>query len=146
MTRKLTRAASAAIIGLAFGAPAFAHDHGGGGIDDSSFTNTDSHDKSLTVGDITLSPTYSPSFSATKTVTVTKAVADQDLRAVNVNFGMHELVNNDDEGYSSGNNGVSGSAFAAFAGILNQGWNTGIDANTQAANNVAAVGTVNFHN
>jgi hypothetical protein len=46
--------------------------------------------------------------------------------------------------YSSGDNSVSGSAFAAFSGILNNGWNTGINANAQAATNVAARGTVTF--
>lgn len=46
--------------------------------------------------------------------------------------------------YSSGDNSVNGSAFAAFSGILNQGWNTGINANAQAATNVAARGTVTF--
>lgn len=46
--------------------------------------------------------------------------------------------------YSSGDNTVNGSAFAAFSGILNQGWNTGINANAQAATNVAARGTVTF--
>jgi hypothetical protein len=46
--------------------------------------------------------------------------------------------------YSSGDNSVNGSAFAAFSGILNNGWNTGINANAQAATNVAARGTVTF--
>lgn len=46
--------------------------------------------------------------------------------------------------YSSGSNSVSGSAFAAFSGILNNGWNTGINANAQAATNIAARGTVTF--
>jgi hypothetical protein len=46
--------------------------------------------------------------------------------------------------YRSGSNSVNGSAFAAYAGILNQGWNTGINSNAQAATNIAAVGTVTF--
>ena len=46
--------------------------------------------------------------------------------------------------YASGSNSVSGSAFAAFSGILNNGWNTGINANAQAATNIAARGTVTF--
>jgi hypothetical protein len=81
----------------------------------------------------------------------TAIVATQTLRAENSNSRMDELVDldGDDEsstavGYNSGNNSVSGSAFAAYAGILNQAWNTGINANTQAATNVAAQGTVNF--
>ena len=47
-------------------------------------------------------------------------------------------------GYQSGNNSVRGNAFAAYAGILNAAWNTGINANTQAATNIAAQGNVNF--
>ena len=39
---------------------------------------------------------------------------------------------------------MNDNAFAAFAGIANQAWNTGINANTQAATNIAAQGTVNF--
>ena len=49
-----------------------------------------------------------------------------------------------DGNYSSGNNQVQGNAFAAYAGILNQAWNTGINANAQAATNIAARGTVTF--
>jgi hypothetical protein len=46
--------------------------------------------------------------------------------------------------YSSGNNSVNDMAFAAYAGIMTQGWNTGINANVQAGTNIAAQGTVNF--
>ncbi len=46
--------------------------------------------------------------------------------------------------YSSGNNSINDMAFSAFAGILTQGWNTGINANVQAGTNIAAQGTVNF--
>lgn len=35
-------------------------------------------------------------------------------------------------------------AFAAYAGILNSAWNTGVNANTQVATNIAAQGTVTF--
>lgn len=81
----------------------------------------------------------------------TFVVAEQYLKAVNINQHLDEVVDLDGEddtdtavGYNSGNNVVRGSAFAAFAGILNQAWNTGINANTQAATNIAAQGTVNF--
>lgn len=78
-------------------------------------------------------------------------VATQTLNANNTNKYMDELVDLDgkDEsdtavGYNSGNNSVRGNAFAAYAGILNAAWNTGINANTQAATNIAAQGTVSF--
>jgi hypothetical protein len=48
--------------------------------------------------------------------------------------------------YVSGDNNVSGNAFAAYAGILNNAWNTGINANAQAASSIAARGTVTFDN
>ena len=72
-------------------------------------------------------------------------IADQELSATNVNFMMDEVVDIGDE-YDSGDNTVKDSAFASFAGMLNQAWNTGINANTQAANNVAARGTVSIGN
>lgn len=78
-------------------------------------------------------------------------VATQTLNATNTNSQMDELVDLDGEddtdtavGYNSGNNNVSGSAFAAYAGILNAAWNTGINSNAQAATNIAASGTVSF--
>lgn len=81
----------------------------------------------------------------------TAVVAIQALTANNTNQQMDELVDLDGEdesdtavGYNSGNNNVSGSAFAAYAGILNAAWNTGINSNAQAATNIAAQGTVSF--
>ena len=78
-------------------------------------------------------------------------VATQTLSATNTNHDMDELVDLDGEdgtetavGYNSGNNSVRGNAFAAYAGILNSAWNTGINANTHAATNLAASGTVSF--
>ena len=78
-------------------------------------------------------------------------VATQTLSANNTNQNLDEVVDLDGEdgtetavGYNSGNNSVRGSAFAAYAGILNAAWNTGINANTQAATNIAASGTVSF--
>src|SRR3546814_245404 len=73
------------------------------------------------------------------------------LSPTNTNQNLDEVVDMDGEddsdtnvGYQSGNNSVRGSAFAAYAGILNAAWNTGINANTQAATNIAASGTVSF--
>ncbi|QCB53765.1 hypothetical protein E5675_04460 [Sphingopyxis sp. PAMC25046] len=78
-------------------------------------------------------------------------VATQTLSANNTNQNLDEVVDMDGEdgtetpvGYNSGNNSVRGNAFAAYAGILNAAWNTGINANTQAATNIAAQGTVSF--
>jgi hypothetical protein len=72
-------------------------------------------------------------------------VATQTLLAINANAAplnfQSGLALSD---YSSGSNSVNGNAFAAYSGILNQGWNTGINANAQAATNIAARGTVTF--
>jgi hypothetical protein len=70
-------------------------------------------------------------------------VADQMLSGVVVGHDEKDLVDNV-AGYTSGNDSVRGNAFAAYAGILNQAWNTGIAANTQAGTNIAATGNVNF--
>jgi hypothetical protein len=81
----------------------------------------------------------------------TSIAAYQELVATNTNHHLDEVVDLDGEdgsetpvGYNSGDNSVNGSAFAAFAGIANQAWNSGINANTQAATNIAAQGTVTF--
>lgn len=81
----------------------------------------------------------------------TAVVAIQALTATNTNQNLDEVVDLDglddvpsNVGYNSGNNYVRGNAFAAYAGILNAAWNTGINANTQAATNIAAQGTVSF--
>ena len=78
-------------------------------------------------------------------------IASQNLSAVNTNQYLDEVVDLDGEdgtetpvGYNSGNNAIRGNAFAAYAGIMNAAWNTGINANTQAATNIAAQGTVSF--
>jgi hypothetical protein len=99
-------------------------------------------------GPDTLSESYSESYAANRNTSI---AAYQELYAVNSNSELDEVVDIDgtDEspsnvGYNSGNNSVNDNAFAAFAGIANQAWNTGINANTQAATNIAAQGTVNF--
>lgn len=81
----------------------------------------------------------------------TAVVAIQALTATNTNQYLDEVVDLDGEdgsetpvGYNSGGNNVSGNAFAAYAGILNAAWNTGINSNAQAATNIAAQGTVSF--
>ena len=78
-------------------------------------------------------------------------VATQVLIAVNSNSQLDEVADFDGEddtessvGYNSGDQSVNGNSFSAFAGILNQAWNTGLNANVQAATNIAAQGTVTF--
>ncbi|HET8749322.1 MAG TPA: hypothetical protein VFM42_01135, partial [Sphingomicrobium sp.] len=102
-------------------------------------------------------------------------VSVQTLTATNTNSGMHGVVDmsggdggtgngglglgllgvgvggqggsgGDAGTFDSGNNNVSGNAFAAYAGILNNAWNTGINSNAQAASSIAARGTVSFDN
>lgn len=73
-----------------------------------------------------------------------KVIANQTLSGVIVNYGFDEIVDIDDGDYDSGDNQVKDNAFAAFAGILNQAWNTGVNANTQAGSNIAARGNVHF--
>jgi hypothetical protein len=78
-------------------------------------------------------------------------VATQVLVGVNTASQMDEFADFDGEddsdsptGYNSGSNSVNDNAFAAYAGILNQAWNTGLNANVQAGTNIAAQGTVTF--
>ncbi len=145
-------AASAAVCALAISAPAYAQQ-----TQDNDVDNTDNgavvvndlldvylaaqdfsqDNDTLTVGDVN---------SNNSTVT-----AVQTLTAINTNQYLDEVVDLDGAdgtpapvGYNSGNNEVRGSSFAAFAGILNQAWNTGINSNAQAATNIAAQGTINF--
>lgn len=67
-------------------------------------------------------------------------VAEQDMKAVVYNGG--DL--NFDSAFVAGSNSVSDNAFAAYAGILNQSWNTGVNANVQSATNIAAQGSITF--
>ena len=72
-----------------------------------------------------------------------RLVATQQLSGVNYN--EEQVVDLHGEGsYNSGSNSVNDAAFAAFAGILNQSFNTGINNNVQSATNIAAQGTVVF--
>lgn len=151
--------ASAAAFGLVVAMPAFAQsggdvntadsDHVGVVndvldvffIDSGADTYNDNDTKTLNFSD-----------DDTKTISGNSAIsANQYLKAININREMDELVDLDGEdetdtavGYNSGSNSVNDNAFAAFAGIANAAWNTGINANTQAATNIAAQGTVTF--
>jgi hypothetical protein len=145
-------------LALAFAAPAIANDqnqantansNSSSGLFSSTFVINDMIDEFYQDnGPVSLSETYSESYQHNGN---TKIAAYQTLTAENTNHHLDEVVDLDGEdesptavGYNSGSNSVNGSAFAAFAGIANQAWNTGINANTQAATNIAAQGTVNF--
>lgn len=146
MQRKSLLTASAIALGLAIGTPAMADGHGG-----TTTFAPDFHPTTTTTTTSVFSPTstysptstFSPSFSSTKG-DETKIVAEQELRASITNFGENKLVENEAGGYNSGDNSVNDNAFAAFAGILNVAWNTGVNANTQAGSNIAAQGNVHF--
>lgn len=71
-------------------------------------------------------------------------VADQELNASVTNAPVLALAGVSAVNSNSGNNAVQGSAFAAYSGILNQGWNNGQGSNAQAATNIAARGSVSF--
>jgi hypothetical protein len=154
---KHTFALAASAFALAVAAPALANDqnqnnnangNGGGALSYTEVTNDYLDEFYQDNGPDSLSVSESYSAQANRNTLI---AATQTLHAVNTNSEMDELVDLDGEdrsetavGYNSGNNSVSGNAFAAFAGIANQAWNTGINANTQAATNIAAQGTVNF--
>jgi hypothetical protein len=145
-------------IALALAAPAFANDqnqantannNSSSGLFSSTTVINDKIDEFMQEnGPVSVSESYSESYEKNNN---TKIAAYQTLTATNSNSQLDEVVDLDGEddsdtavGYNSGNNSVNGNAFAAFAGIANQAWNTGINANTQAATNIAAQGTVNF--
>ena len=146
MINRLVLLSSTLALGLAFSGPAMAATTGSQNTGNGNGSNIDNISKTLksTVGDVTL--TYNPNINEkyTKSVTVTKIIADQDLKSINVNKDMGPVVENEKGGYKSGANSVSGGAFAAFAGIQNIAWNTGVDSNAQAASNIAAQGNVRF--
>lgn len=142
MNRKHILAVSAIAFSLAVSGSALANGGPGGpggpgGGDDDGV--------SVTVGDVAL--TYAPAFTSTKTVKVSKVIADQELKGVIVNKYLDDVLDTDKSGgYDSGDNEIHDNAFAAFAGILNLAWNTGFNANNQAATNIAAKGNVTFGN
>jgi hypothetical protein len=142
---------------LAIAAPASANDqnqnnnangNGGGFLSSTTVINDYLDEFYQDNGPDSLSESVSESYQANGNTLIS---AYQELYAVNSNSELDEVVDLDGEdgsetavGYNSGNNSVNDNAFAAFAGIANQAWNTGINANTQAATNIAAQGTVNF--
>lgn len=156
--------AGATAVGLLIAGPALAQTTGGPStIDNDSDRNILVNDllDVFAVDNAADSYTSSSTWSLSKTSSYSSAdswssadiavVANQSLNGVNTNSQMDELVDLDGEddsdtavGYNSGNNSVNDNAFAAFAGISNNAWNTGINNNTQAATNIAAYGTVNF--
>jgi hypothetical protein len=156
MKRNATFVVSA--FALAFAAPAFANDQN---QNNTANSNSSSGFFSTTIvandlidefyqdnGPVSLTMSFSNSSEENENTGIT---AYQKLVATNSNHHLDEVVDLDGEdgsatpvGYNSGDNSVSNNAFAAFAGIANQAWNTGINANTQAATNIAAQGTVNF--
>lgn len=153
MTMRKLLAASAAVAALAVGAPVMAQANQNNDV-------TDSDNGAVVVNDLLdvylqAQATTTNSFTAddinSNNNNGNTVTAFQLLNAINTNSQMDELVDLDGEdgtpapvGYNSGDNYVRGSAYAAFAGILNQAWNTGINSNAQAATNIAAQGTINF--
>lgn len=151
---KMTKvmAASAAVVALAVGAPAMAQQNQNNDV-------TDTNNGAVVVNDL-LDVYLAADASTNNTLDDINSnnnnnndlvIATQTLTATNTNSLMDELVDLDGEdgtpapvGYNSGDNYVRGNAFAAFAGILNQSWNTGINSNAQSATNIAAQGTINF--
>lgn len=157
MKVKIYLATSALVLGLGLSGTAIANDQNQG---NTANNNTSSWGGTTTVVndliDVYYQDNAADSLSVTSSMSAehngnTKIVASQSLYAENSNSYLDEVVDLDGEdgsetavGYNSGSNSVNDNAFAAYAGILNQAWNTGINANTQAATNIAAQGTVNF--
>lgn len=161
MSFKTELFASAVVLSMALSSAAFADpnevDDGSGNAQDSTIVSLDN------ILNGSLNDNAADSYSDDDSLTVNKSdddfngasmsvvIANQYLAATNNNSAMDELVDmdgaddtNNPTGYNSGDNYVRGNAFSAFAGILTAAWNTGINANTQAATNIAAQGTVNF--
>lgn len=64
-------------------------------------------------------------------------VAAQTLVGLVTQTGVGPLVDTGEaRRFATGCNAIGDNAFATFAGILTQSWNTGANANTQAATNV----------
>lgn len=151
----IVTAGAAAAAALAVGTPAVAQETNGpttatitGQMDDDNVIVNDLLDLVLTDNSADQDNDGNGSYNGN---TFNSIVAYQSLSAVNTNQYMDEVIDLDgvddepsDAGYHSGSNSVNDNAFAAFAGIANAAWNTGVNANTQAATNVAAQGTVSF--
>lgn len=170
MNRKSILMASAVAVGLAFGGPALANGKGGGYNDHGKGKGVEYEQNQFQAQDQNqnqaqaqaqaqetdvdvrqrnnqiLSLVQDDDYFVDIDVDEDKVIANQTLSGVIVNYGFDEIVDVEDGDYETGDNDIGGSAFAAFAGILSQSWNTGTNANTQAATNVAARGTVHFGN
>jgi hypothetical protein len=152
---------AAAVITLGFVTPTLAQTGAGANVNgaagDHSDTNVSNSNKTLVYApsettSVSKSISNSKAISTSVALTLSnnsqrngnvKIVADQQLgqsisNASRMNFDGKQ------SNYGSGSNTVGGSAFAAYSGILNQGWNTGISSNTQAATNIAAQGQTTF--
>ncbi|MBR0551853.1 hypothetical protein [Stakelama marina] len=157
MRTKTLILACASTAGLLIAAPSFAQTTGGGV--GGTFNNGSDHN--LIVNDLldvfavdNAADSYSTSMSYqanNNSWSNSPVVAYQELKAMNINHHLDEVVDMDGAddrrasvGYNSGSQSVNDNAFAAFAGISNAAWNSGINANTQAATNIAARGTINF--
>jgi hypothetical protein len=134
-------AASAVVLGVGIGSPALAKNVN---KNHNTNTNTTHNNSDATATATATSNGKSANGNNRDNDSSQDVVATQVLVAVNSNHDMTDVVDNLKKGYRSGDNSVNDDSFAAFAGILNQSFNTGIDANTQSATNIAARGTVNF--
>lgn len=161
MRTKTVLMACAGAAGLLIAAPSFAQTTTGGGVGASFDRGADDN---VIVNDLldvfavdnaadTYTSSHSTSYSSDgNTLTYAPVVAYQELKATNINRDLDQVMSFDSEdyfsktpaGYHSGSQSVNDNAFAAFAGISNAAWNTGVDANTQAATNIAAHGTITF--
>ncbi|WP_340268351.1 hypothetical protein [Sphingobium mellinum] len=72
----------------------------------------------------------------------TSIMAIQDLSTVTTSSGVSvdAPANQATPAIRTGDNVVNGSSFANFAGVLNNGWNSGLSSNALAATNIAAQG------
>lgn len=149
----LVATVAAATLGIA--APAMAQTVGStvnGADGNRSNTTVNTTNNSLDL-DLTLNANRTSTSTSSRSVSNSNSsqrngnirlVADQELSASITNRGALNF-NGRQSNYSSGGNSVNGSAFAAYAGILNQAWNTGINSNAQSATNIAAQGTTSFN-
>lgn len=145
--------AAASAAGLLIAGPALAQTTGGGNSVSNGSANILVNDLLDVFAVDNAADSYSWSSTSSKSYSSSDNVvkAYQSLNAINTNQYLDEVVDLDGEdgsetpvGYNSGSNSINDNAFAAFAGISNNAWNTGINNNTQAATNIAAMGTVNF--
>lgn len=140
MIRSKLLVGTVAALAMGIAAPAFAHPGPGGGTTTNN-NNSFNTSKSKSTSD-SGNTSVSVNLSSQRTGNI-HLVADQSLDA---SISNHDPLNFNGKksNYSSGSNSVNGSAFAAYSGILNQAWNTGINSNAQAATNMAAQGSTTF--